>query len=312
MPDQYTYANSEVLKNNFGIKDSMLLHAYERKYVTKRLTELFEAPTQGDFDLKHLKEIHRHLFQDVYTWAGQIRQIDIGKVDQLNQQLHEFCPSERIEGFAEDIARSLKKVNYLKDFSKDEFSQKAAIVMGELNELHPFREGNGRTQREFMRQLGVNAGWELNFTGISKERMIEASVAAMRMDYRQLDDLIKESLKPLHMEQTQEYMKRIQEIKAAPDTGNPSRITTQQLYDIYAKKALNSNQGTWRPELDRDIVYSMKKDGISDSKIHTALTNSPSMVGLSRVEKSIKCQTLARDVVKKHPEFKSTGPGMSF
>lgn len=310
LPDKYTYPDTECLKNKFGVKDTILLHAYERKYVTVRAIELAENPIPGNFDLKHLQQIHEHLFQDVYTWAGKIREIDIGKVDQMDQKLHEFCPSHQIEGFAEDITRSIRKANYLKEMDKDQFAQKGAQIMGELNELHPFREGNGRTQREFMRELAANAGWELNFDGISKERMIEASVAAMRMDYRHLEDIIKESLKPLHMELTPEYQKRIQEIEAAPEKSKSKLVSTKELYNMYAKKALASNHGVWKPELDKEVVLAMKKAGIDDLKIHTALNHSPSMLGMSGIEKNIKSRTLVREIAKEHPELQK-GRGLS-
>ena len=311
MPDKYTYPDTEVLKNKFNVRDTLLLHAYERKYVPKRAVELAENPIAGNFNLKHLQKIHEHLFQDIYTWAGKVREVDIGKVDQLTEQLQVFCPSQHIEGFSEDIFGVIRKANYLKDMDKDQFTHKAAEVLGEMNTLHPFREGNGRAQREFMRELAKSAGYELNFDGISKERMIEASVAAMKMDYRQLEDIINESLKPLHMELSPEFNKRIQEIEAAPELGSTKRpVPSKELYDMYAKQALLGNQGVWKPELDRGIILAMKKSSIDELKINTAITHSPSMLGLSGIDKNIKGRILIRDVVKEHPELQKSR-GMS-
>jgi len=310
MPDKYTYPDTEVLKNKFNVRDTLLLHAYERKYVPKRAVELAENPIAGNFDLKHLQKIHEHLFQDIYTWAGKVREVDIGKVDQLTEQLQIFCPSQHIEGFSEDIFSVIRKANYLKDMDKDQFAHKAAEVLGEMNTLHLFREGNGRAQREFMRELAKNAGYELNFDGISKERMIEASVAAMKMDYRLLEDMIKESVKPLGMQQTPEYQKRMQEIEKAAAIGSVRNPMLKELYNSYAKDALMKHQGEWKPELDKEIAFTMKKNGITDQRISAALGHSPSLLGLSTVEKGIKTRTLVREVTKEHPEL-AISRGMS-
>ena len=305
MPDKYTYQDSEVLKNKFKVKDTLLLHAYERYYVTKRLTELSENPLRGNFDFKHLCKIHEHLFQDIYTWAGKPREIDIGKVDQLDNTLYQFCPVHRIDGFQEDVFGAIRKANYLKGLDQDQFSQKAAEIIGELNTLHPFREGNGRAQREFMRELALEAGWELNLEGVSQEQMIEASVATMKMDYSLMEDLIKTTLKPSRLELPPEYIQRIEEIKNA-DIGHMPKglIPDKKLYDKYAQAAMTRNNNVWNDELDKKIIHAMKKAGISDTKISSAMSHSPALHSLSEIDKHIKIRTILRDVIKRHPELK--------
>jgi cell filamentation protein len=125
----------------------------------------------GNFDLPHLQKIHKYIFQDVYDWAGKLRTVQIEKGTV-------FCPAQNMEGFAEDISKLIKRQNYLKNMDKETFCRNAGHILGEINALHPFREGNGRTQREFMRQLAIKAGWKLNFANISREDMISASIAA--------------------------------------------------------------------------------------------------------------------------------------
>lgn len=307
MPDKYTYPNTEVLKNKFNVRDTMLLHAYEKKYVSARLTELREKPIQGDFNLNHLQKIHEHLFQDVYTWAGKLREIDIGKVDQLDQKLHEFCPSHRIEGFAEDIAKSLKKANYLKGLDQEQFADKAAEVLGDLNTLHPFREGNGRTQREFVRELAYNAGWKLDFSDVSREQMIEASVAAMNMDYRLFKDMIKESIKPAGLELTPEYAKQIAEIKSAPDkVDRVKALPAKDIFNYFANKSLSRNEGIWDNICNTEVITGMKKAGISDQKIISALAHSPTFLGMSAIDKIIKTRTVVRNVIRNNPELQKS------
>ena len=70
-PPDYT-----VLRNRLNTRDAMTLEAAERQFVAQRL---LEAVPTGDFDLAHLKAIHRHLFQDVYAWAGEVRTVEIAK-----------------------------------------------------------------------------------------------------------------------------------------------------------------------------------------------------------------------------------------
>ena len=304
MPDKYTYPHSDVLKNKFNVKDTALLHAYERKYVPIRLAELAEKPIPGNFDFKHLQKIHETLFQDIYTWAGKIREVDIGKPDALDNHLYEFCPTHRIDGLQRDIFNSIRKADYLKGMDKDQFSGKAAEVMGELNLLHPFREGNGRTQREFMRQLAQNAGWELNFEQVTKEQMTEASIAAMKMDYRLLKDIIQESTRPLGISLRPEFQQRIEDIKNAADLSQVKKHQSKEIYDALAKKLLAKHDGHWQDGFDNAIIVKMKKLEISDQKIATALSNSPSLTGLSSIDKGIKTRSMIRDVIKRHPELK--------
>jgi cell filamentation protein len=306
MPDKYTYPDTEVLKNKFGVQDTMLLHAYERKYVTPRLVELKQNPIEGNFDLDHLKKIHEHLFQDIYTWAGNIRDIDIGRVDEVTGNTTEFCETHLIDGFSEDIFRKLKKDNYLCGIDQDSFSSKAAELIGELNALHPFREGNGRTQREFMRELAQNAGWELNFDNITRERMVEASIAAFEMDYSQMEDIIKESLRPLEITKSTEWEVRIKEIEEAlPVSELRKDEHSKKLYNSYAKEELLANKNDWTG-LDKKVAIRLMKDGFSDSKIDATLKYSPSMLGKKLIEQSIAVRTIIREVKQENPELKKS------
>jgi cell filamentation protein len=148
MIDPYVYEGTHVLKNKTKIKDAAFLKEFERNKTAARLQELLLNPmlTNGDFDLKHLQKIHEYIFQDVYEWAGKLRTVQITKGTV-------FCPAQNIEGFAEDINKQIKRQNYLRGMDKETFCRNAGCILGEINALHPFREGNGRTRREFMRQL---------------------------------------------------------------------------------------------------------------------------------------------------------------
>lgn len=129
-----------VLQNKFGIKDKFILNKEERRYTAIRIIELREKNFHV-FSFNTLKYMHKYIFQDIYKWAGTTRNVNISKGKAL------FCPVENINSYANDIFQKLKTNNYLKNLSIDEFCQKAADLFGDINALHPFREGNGRTTK---------------------------------------------------------------------------------------------------------------------------------------------------------------------
>ncbi len=142
-----------ILRNKFAIKDAATLERVEREAVTMRLME--GAPI-GRFDLSHLRAIHKHLFQDVYDWAGEIRTAEIAKGGQ------QFQPRGYIEAFAEA----------------------AGHIMGDVNYVHPFREGNGRTQLVYLRQLGGHAGHAIDLSRFERDSWLAASIQSHRGDYQ--------------------------------------------------------------------------------------------------------------------------------
>lgn len=131
----YCYPNSDVLLNELNICDADKLHDAERKLTALRIMELVENPIQGKFDLKHLMKIHGYIFQDIYSWAGKIRRVDIAKGNM-------FCKVQFIETMATDIFNKLKKDDYLQNLTKEEMVKKLSYYFSEINALHPFREGN--------------------------------------------------------------------------------------------------------------------------------------------------------------------------
>ncbi len=170
MKDPYVYEGTSVLKNNFNIRDEYKLNQLERMITEKRTRELSNKITTKKFNFEYLKSIHKYIFQDIYEWAGEIRHLDIAKGNSL------FCKATNIESYASDIFKNLEKQNYLKNIkNKEVFCQKLAEIVLDINALHPFREGNGRTQREFIRSLAKESGYELSFLNISKDEMIKFS-----------------------------------------------------------------------------------------------------------------------------------------
>ena len=182
---KYCYPGTNVLKNKLDIRNLDTLHMAERDYSSVRQTEIMMQGVTGDFSFKHLCSIHKQLFQDIYTWAGKTRTVDISKGTV-------FCLVQFIEMQFEDLYRKLKKENFLKDITdKAEMSKRLAFYLGELNMIHPFREGNGRTQRIYVEQLCLNNGrFDIDFTEATKEEMISASVASANDSNDQLEALL--------------------------------------------------------------------------------------------------------------------------
>lgn len=178
----YCYPNSDVLINKLNIHDTDKLLEVERKLTMLRLMDLLEKPISGKFDLEHLRNIHKYIFQDIYPWAGKIRTVDIAKSNM-------FCKVQFIEMQAKEIFGKLQKDDYLKQLSKEKFAKRAAYYFSEINALHPFREGNGRTQRELIRQLACESGYILHFAAITETEMMEASIDSFVCDYKKMEAL---------------------------------------------------------------------------------------------------------------------------
>jgi len=167
--DPYTYPGTDVLRNIPDIYDPQRLAAFEANATAARLAELDAAPLKGRFDAAHLKAIHRYIFQDIYSWAGEYRRVNLSKGGHL------FGAAAFLEPALDDVLRNLAGENYLIGSERRRFARRAGFYMGEINAIHPFRDGNGRVQREFIRELGLPAGFVIDWTRITRERIMAAS-----------------------------------------------------------------------------------------------------------------------------------------
>ncbi len=155
-----------VLKNKLNLRDADLLERVERRFVLLRSTS--GVPT-GDFDLAHLKAIHRHLFQDIFDWAGELRTLEISKSGT------QFQPMRFIATGIADVHSRIVTQNYLKGLSPSEFANLAGEIIGDINHGHPFREGNGRTQIIYLKQLAGQAGHLFDPLKIDRDEWMAAS-----------------------------------------------------------------------------------------------------------------------------------------
>ena len=183
--DPYVYPGTNVLKNLRNIRDLERLARFEADATGWRISELEEKPASGKFDTRHLQAIHRYIFQDVYEWAGDFRTINIGKSGDL------FALKVHIVASLAKTFERLKTEQYLNAPDVEGFCNRGAYYLGEINAIHPFREGNGRTQREFIRQLSLRNGYSLDWSRVSREQMLDASRQSFRGDYAVLEQVLK-------------------------------------------------------------------------------------------------------------------------
>lgn len=189
-----------VLHNRWGVTEPAVLAALEREATVFAAMELADRPVERTFDRLHLAELHRRLFGDVYEWAGTMRDeirvlsdgTSIGPVERLEKGGTAFAPSGEIH---ERLAGLLPAVeSALGCESEETFAGAAAAVLGELNAIHPFREGNGRVQRYFVEEMAREAGFEVDFGVVDPPRNISASEAAIHGDLQPLAALMRDAV----------------------------------------------------------------------------------------------------------------------
>ena len=164
MPDSYKYVDFDyiytdpktgILRNLADITDADDLLFFESGAVAKRIQELYEKPIKIK-GADSLLSIHRHLFQDVYSWAGKRRKVEISKAGK------QFFPTTHFDNAFRFIDTLISDYRSISKGDNLQIAKKLAEILDNVNYLHPFREGNGRAQREFLRLLASEKGFTLN------------------------------------------------------------------------------------------------------------------------------------------------------
>ena len=190
--DPYVYPGTTILKNIPGIRNQKTLDRFEADRVGQRSLELIENPLSGLFDVVHLQRIHRYLFQDVYEWAGHFRTVDIAKGKSF------FAHVPYIRSTLEGLFARLSEEQHPRGVSQEAFAHRAAEILGTLNAVHPFREGNGRTQREFVREFAHKNGYWVDWSKVSRNELYKASdVSFMRGENALFEHLLKRVIEPV-------------------------------------------------------------------------------------------------------------------
>ncbi|HLJ27109.1 MAG TPA: Fic family protein [Candidatus Angelobacter sp.] len=193
MSDPYLDPQSGILLNKFGLSNQESLNLAEANAVSMRSVLLQLNPVKGNFDSEHLKAIHWYLFRDVYEWAGEFRKVPLAKADYVHLgQITRFTPPELIEPQLGKVFGQLAAEHFLEGLQRRDFARKVAVLLSEINRIHPFREGNGRAQRHFVRQLAESLGYKIHFGVVSKERVIQASILSTKGDVAMMERLLDE------------------------------------------------------------------------------------------------------------------------
>ena len=171
--DPYCYSGTSVLKNIPGIRNQNVLAEFEAVATAQRADEPLPG---GRLSVRHYKSVHHHLFQDVYPWAGKFRTVRLSKGSST------FCYPENIVREMTVLFNALKDQHYLTGLSSDHFAAAAAHFLSTLNAIHPFREGNGRTQTTFLMLLSERAGHPLDLDYFVPARFLAAMVQSFEGD----------------------------------------------------------------------------------------------------------------------------------
>ena len=182
------YEGTTCLINKFGIKDEKKLSQMETLITTAKCQELEISPIVGDFGFDHYKAIHKYIFKDLYDWAGKVRTASISKKGTV------FTSPESIEPLADRIFTGLQKNNCYIGYDNDRYIDSIVDFYCRTNMLHPFREGNGRTQRVFLTQLIRHSGHDINFSTIDTDELMIATIQSANGIVDYLRNLFKESI----------------------------------------------------------------------------------------------------------------------
>lgn len=183
--DPYCYPGTTVLKNLLDIRDQAALDLYEAEVTAARAEQSFPS---GKLDAAHYCAFHQHLFQDVYPWAGQYRTVRIGKGGNA------FCYPEYIASQMNCLFADLKESKFLRNRSARNFADRSAHFLADLNSIHSFREGNGRTQLAFFVLLAEAAGHPLHLQRLEPESFMTAMIESFAGDEGPLRRAIHELL----------------------------------------------------------------------------------------------------------------------
>lgn len=186
---RYTYKGTDVVKNKLDIRNAELLKEYETGIVALKLTSLIKNSKVYPFTEEGFKQIHKYLFDEIYDFAGEYR------LENILKENFRFSEYQYIE---ENMPLIIKKIDIekLKQMNFNDLCKNLSEIMTDLNVLHPFREGNGRTIREFIREISYVCGYEVNFSNVEYELILDVSRKAVVDDTEQIE-LLKNILKKI-------------------------------------------------------------------------------------------------------------------
>ncbi|MBI2705469.1 MAG: Fic family protein [Actinobacteria bacterium] len=171
--DPYIDALTGYLRHLLDVDSQEDFERAEANITAARALELQYRPVVGAYDVRHLQAVHRHLFAGIYDWAGEFRTVDIARTLKFGSWRH-------VASYLDEQFAQLRAEDHLVGLQRDTFVDRVTYYFGEVNAAHPFREGNGRTQRAFFSQLAVDAGWRLRWAAVTPHENAVASEASLR------------------------------------------------------------------------------------------------------------------------------------
>lgn len=221
-PHHYVYPNTTTLKNKYGIKDLKSFLEQCSHDTEKAMINLRKVPLPEKFDSSYLCFIHQRLFENTFEWAGHLRHLPFTFEDGTTAAMPEmkrtgwdnpFAIGVEIQEGLQKLDQTLSQKNNLQGLTRQEFNTEAISLFNSLNQLHPFREGNGRTQRAFFENLAQAAGHQLDFSLVTKERMMLASIAvAENGNLEPMQHLFEDISNPEKIHLLKEFMQNMKEL----------------------------------------------------------------------------------------------------
>jgi cell filamentation protein len=173
--DAYLWPDGSCLRNKLGIRDASELLQAEAEWAAFRDAQLAVRPLAGKYNLAHLQRFHKRLFGDVYDWAGDLRTVEMSKGYSV------FARSSVLHSAGSELLDSIyNSRGMFIGLRSESFLEEITEILDGLNHLHPFREGNGRTQRAFLRQLAAGAGYSIDWSLLEPAENEDACMQAMR------------------------------------------------------------------------------------------------------------------------------------
>ena len=169
---RYTYKGTDILKNKLDIKDEELLKEYETRIVAFKIATISTANIPKEYTPERLKFIHKYLFEDIFFFAGEYR------LENITKENFRFSEFQYIEENIKTIFDNIN-ISEMKKMPFNEFVKKISYIMTELNVLHPFREGNGRTIRELVREICFDCGYVIDWYEINHDDILKVSKKAI-------------------------------------------------------------------------------------------------------------------------------------
>ncbi|GKQ42213.1 cell division protein Fic [Companilactobacillus sp. RD055328] len=188
--DPYKQENG-TLKNKLEITDCEVLGQREHEIVTLNVLDYLigakKLTVRDLYQVSSYKKIHELLFNEIYDWAGMFRTVEIAKGES------QFLSCTRFDYAENDLNKKLIALKNATIKSVDDLAKHLGPIVSDINYMHPFREGNGRSHRLFISLICKDKGYEWNLSN-KKQKYNSYFQANVHDDYEEMIEAMKETL----------------------------------------------------------------------------------------------------------------------